>query len=205
MREPASDERLLWWLEQQLRDQNLDPEDLAAWLSGALGYLKTQRGFTTDELDYGVRCARRERRQPRLAQVDRLQRVFSTGRYAWDSQYNGFIALNRHFFPQIGNLKSSGEEFECAQFIANEMDGVRDWIRNVDRKPGSFSLPTSSDRFYPDFVIRLTNGGIIAAEYNLSSTLPPEDSDEKKRYGELWDVELRSGQAGDAKEAPCSQ
>lgn len=212
VREPASDERLLWWLEQQLRDQNLDPEDLAAWLSGALGYLKTQRGFTTDELDYRkfrlrealaerLKKARRSAAQqgffallgdePQLSADDRLQRVFSTGRYAWDSQYNGFIALNRHFFPQIGNLKSSGEEFECAQFIANEMDGVRDWIRNVDRKPGSFSLPTSSDRFYPDFVIRLTNGGIIAAEYKGKHLATGRDSDEKKRIGELW--ERRSG------------
>ena len=71
------------------------------------------------------------------------------------------------------------------------MDGVRDWIRNVERKPGSFSLPTSSDRFYPDFVIRLANGGIIAAEYKGDHLASGKDSDEKKRIGELW--ERRSG------------
>lgn len=212
VREPASDENLSWWLERQLRDDGMVPEDLAAWLSGALGYLKTQRGFTSDELAYrkfrlrealaahlkkARRGAAKQRflallgDEPQLSADDRLQRVFSTGRYAWDSQYNGFIALKRHFFPQIGNLKSTGEEFQCAQFIANEMGGVRDWIRNVERKPGSFSLPTSSDRFYPDFLIRLANGGIIAAEYKGEHIATNKDSDEKKRIGELW--ERRSG------------
>lgn len=98
--------------------------------------------------------------------------------------------MRHHFLPQIGNLKSDGEEFDCAQFIANELEGVESWIRNVERKPGSFSLPTSSDRFYPDFLIRLQNGGIVAAEYK-GKHLDGRDSDEKKRLGELW--ERRSG------------
>lgn len=69
----------------------------------------------------------------------------------------------------------------------NEMDGVRDWIRNVEKKPSSFSLPTSGNRFYPDFLIRLESGGIIAAEYKGAHLTTSDESREKKRMGELWE------------------
>ena len=208
VREPASETELLWWLEKQLRDDNVAPEDLAVWLSGALGQLTKKRGFTMDELayrKYRLREALADRLKhakrgasvqgflallgdtERLSADDRLQRVFSAGRYAWDYQYHGFVTLKRHFFPQIGNLKSEGEEFHCAEYIANSMADVDCWIRNVERKPSSFSLPTSSDRFYPDFLIRLDGGGIIAAEYKGAHIADGRESSEKKRVGELWE------------------
>lgn len=212
VREPASEAGLLWWLEKQLRDDTVAPEDLAAWLSGALRFLTERRGFTVDELDYRKFCLR-EALAEKLKQARRgagaqgflallgdeahlsadttMERVFSAGHYAWDWQYNGFVRLKRHFYPQIGNLKSDGEEFRCAEYIANHMQGVRDWIRNVEKKPSSFSLPTSSDRFYPDFLIRLDTGGIIAAEYKGAHLATGKDSEEKQRIGELW--ERRSG------------
>lgn len=210
VREPASEAGLLWWLENQLRDPsgNMDPAEVAAWLSGALRYLQEDRGFTIDELAYRkfrlrqvlaaqLKVAKRGATAQGLLNLlgdeaclsvgDDLQRVLSSGRYAWDWQYSGFTMLKRHFFPQIGNLKSEGEEFRCAEFIANEMDGVNCWIRNVERKPSSFSLPTSSDRFYPDFLIRMDQGGIIAAEYKGKHIATGDDSKEKKRIGELWE------------------
>ncbi|MCK7508163.1 MAG: hypothetical protein MZV70_31660 [Desulfobacterales bacterium] len=78
--------------------------------------------------------------------------VFEEGRYAYDSVYSGFAELPRHFFPQIGNLKAEGEEYECALFLATKLEGVKFWVRNVERKRSSFSLQTASDRFYPDFL-----------------------------------------------------
>jgi type III restriction enzyme len=208
VREPASETALLWWLERQLRDANLEPEDLAAWLSGALEYLLQERGFSVEELEYRKFRLREQLSQhldkakrgataqsvlallnaeANLSADDRLQHVFGSGRYAWDWQYSGFITLKRHFFPQIGNLKSEGEEFNCAHFIANEMEGVDTWIRNVEHKPSSFSLPTSVHRFYPDFLIRLENGKIIAAEYKGAHLADGRISDEKKRIGEIWE------------------
>lgn len=41
----------------------------------------------------------------RLSADARLACTFTAGRYAWDWQYNGFVTLPKHFFPQIGNLK----------------------------------------------------------------------------------------------------
>jgi type III restriction enzyme len=208
VREPVSEAGLLWWLEKQLHDNNVAPEELGAWLYDALRHLVQERGFTADELAYRkfrlrealadeLRKAKRNATSQRFLALigdeaslgvdGSLNREFSQGRYAWDWQYNGFVTLKRHFFPQIGNLKDEGEEFNCAEFIANQMEGVRDWVRNVERKPGSFSLPTSSDRFYPDFLIRLDNGGIIAAEYKGSHIADGKDSDEKKCMGELWE------------------
>lgn len=207
VRESASVEDLLWGLERHLSAPDLDPEALAAWLSGALRYLVETRGFTVDELAYRkarLRDALKQRiasarllghrqrfidlleDEPRISADERLQCVFNAGRYAWDWQYNGFVSLPNHFFPQIGNLKSQGEEFECADFIANRLEGVRDWIRNVERKPGSFSLPTSHYRFYPDFLVRMDDGRHLVVEYKGADRYDQPDQVEKRRIGELW-------------------
>lgn len=207
VREGVDATGLVWWLEKQLRRSDIEPEELAAWLSGAIRHLTDSRGFSVDELAY--RKARfRDALAERLSQArrnasaqrflgliadetrisvdDRLQCVFRDGQYAWDYQYNGFVALKRHFFPQIGNLKAQGEEFDCAQYIANELPGLRDWIRNVERKPGAFSLPTSRYRFYPDFLCRMENGLLLLVEYKGADRYDAPDQVEKRRIGDLW-------------------
>jgi type III restriction enzyme len=78
--------------------------------------------------------------------------IFKYGRYAYDRPYRGFVELPKHFFPEIGNLGAEGEEFDCAVFLSTELEGVTYWVRNVERKPTSFSLQTATDRFYPDFI-----------------------------------------------------
>lgn len=207
VRESASETDLLWWLEQRLIDKDLDPDEMAAWLSGSLRHLLDVRHIGIDELAYRkarlrdvlsarIKAARatshRQRflslleDEARLSADERLQCVFTSGRYAWDWQYNGFVELSKHFFPQIGNLKSQGEEFECANFIANELDGVKDWIRNIERKPGAFSLPTSKHRFYPDFLVRMEDGHILVVEYKGAHLYDDKDQAEKRRIGALW-------------------
>jgi type III restriction enzyme len=207
LRESPSIEDLLWGLERQLSAPDIDPDQLAAWLSGAVRYLLEDRGVTLGELVYRksrlrsalqacIDAARLEGQrqrfltlvddEPRMSADERLQCVFSAGRYAWDWQYNGFVTLPKHFFPQIGNLKSQGEEFECANFIANELDGVRDWVRNVERKPGAFSLPTSKFRFYPDFLVRMADGRVVVIEYKGADRYDQPDQAEKRRIGGLW-------------------
>jgi len=43
---------------------------------------------------------------------------------------------------------------------------VQTWVRNLEREPKlSFWIQTSSDKFYPDFVVKLTNGKVLAIEY----------------------------------------
>lgn len=207
VRESTDPTDLLWWLERQLAGADLDPEEMAAWLSTALDHLMASRSFQIEELAYRkarlrdalsrqITAARHKGHtqrflalladEPALSADARLQCVFARSRYAWDWQYNGFVSLEKHFFPQIGNLKSQGEEFECAEFIANRLEGVRDWIRNVERKPTAFSLPTSKHRFYPDFLVRMQDGTILVVEYKGADRYDQPDQAEKRRIGILW-------------------
>ncbi|MEJ7745386.1 MAG: DEAD/DEAH box helicase family protein, partial [Luteimonas sp.] len=212
VREPVDEAVLLYWLAKQLQNPGVDPEALAAWLAGAVQHLRDTRGFGMDELAYrkfrlrdalqsrldrAAKAAGRQQFMSLLQDADslsadeRCQMVFERGRYAWDYQYNGFVTLEKHFFREIGNLKPDGEEFECAQFLANELPGVRWWVRNVERKPGAFSLQTSTDRFYPDFVCKLEDGRILVVEYKGADRWSQPDEAEKRIIGELW--EKRSG------------
>ena len=59
---------------------------------------------------------------------------------------------------------------------------VKRWVRNVK---GMFSLPTSRDRFYPDFVAELDDGRILVVEYKGEHLI--EHEQEKKNIGELWE------------------
>lgn len=161
---------------------------------GELAYRKYRlRGAVERKLAAGLRLAKQKEFNALLADESRFQAsddaalVIRQGRYAYDTPYAGLIPLRRHFFPVIGNLKDRGEEFECAEFIANQLPGVAWWLRNVERKPTSFSLQTASDRFYPDFLIGMEDGGIIAVEYKGGHLAEGEDSDEKKRIGALWE------------------
>ena len=102
--------------------------------------------------------------------------------------------MPKHFFPQIGNLRAEGEEFDCAVFLSTQLKGVAYWIRNVERKPTAFSLQTSTDRFYPDFICLLDDGRILVVEYKNSRDWDLPDNKEKRILGELW--ERRSGGKG---------
>lgn len=82
-------------------------------------------------------------------------------------------------------MKGEGEEFNCAVFI-DGLDKVEFWVRNLERKPGAFWLPTSTDRFYPDFVARLKDGRLLVVEYKGGDRWSNDDSKEKRRIGELW-------------------
>lgn len=198
---------LVSWLERNIYDATLLPDEKAAFLNKTVDWLQT-KGFTLEELVY----AKFRLRSELEARVDEAKRqamqqvhhqlllapeefvadaksqvVFQQGRYAYDSIYCGFTDLPKHFFPQIGNLKGDGEEFECALFLATELEGVKFWVRNVERKVTSFSLQTGSDRFYPDFLCQLENGKVLAVEYKNKRDWHLPENVEKRQLGELWE------------------
>jgi type III restriction enzyme len=161
---------------------------------GELAYRKYRlRGAVERKLAAGLRRAKQcvfaalLQDESRFGTADAIAVEFRQGRYAYDTPYVGLLPLNGHFFPAIGNLKDRGEEFDCAEHIANRQDGVAWWIRNVERKPSSFWLQTATDRFYPDFVIGTTAGGVVAVEYKGAHIADGDDSREKRRIGELWE------------------
>jgi type III restriction enzyme len=198
---------LVHWLDRNIPFVYADREQKVAWINEAVNYLIENRGLSVDELAYRkfrLRGAIERKLADGLVQAkqrvfdglfadesrfetrDEFNIVFEQGRYAYDTPYTGIFRLKRHFFPVIGNLKSSGEEFDCAQEIANHLENVQWWVRNVERKPGSFWLQTSSDKFYPDFIVRLYSGITLAVEYKGKHIAESRDSREKKQIGELW-------------------
>lgn len=201
---------LIYWLDTNLYFSYSERDVKVAWLNAALTYLMDEKGFSLDELAYRkFRLRGALQRKMVAGLVEAKQRVFDDlfsneekfgiqdehsivfeqGRYGYDSIYTGLIHLKNHFFAVIGNLKSTGEEFECAEYIAHQMQGVEWWVRNVEKKPTSFWLQTASDKFYPDFVVKLTSGATLAIEYkgqHLSVDKGNRDSIEKKRIGDLW-------------------
>ena len=203
---------LVTWLDKNIFFPFADAGQKSAWLLAAVQHLIEKRGFSLDELAYrkyrlrgaierklfaGLTLAKQKvfdglfENEEQFEVRDEHAVIFEQGRYAYDIPYTGVIALKRHFFPVIGNLKSIGEEFECAEYIANELSNVEWWVRNVERKTTSFWLQTSSDKFYPDFVVRLKSGVTLAIEYKGAHIADSRDSKEKQMIGKLW--EKRSG------------
>lgn len=198
---------LVGWLDQNIPFLYSERDLKVAWINAAVSYLVDERKFTVEELAYRKHRLRGAIER-KLAEglIVAKQRVFDglfddddrfglrdehyvefrQGGYAYDSLYVAGVRLRKHFFPMIGNLKSSGEEFECAELIANNLENVEWWVRNIERKPNSFWLQTSSDKFYPDFVVRLTSGITLAVEYKGKHIAEGRDSKEKQQIGELW-------------------
>lgn len=107
-------------------------------------------------------------------------------KYAPNWLYEGGFRFQKHAFPRIGELKADGEEFECAQFL-DAHPKIEIWVRNISgRALTSFWLQTSTDRAYPDFVARLTDGRILAVEYKNATDWSNDDSKEKRAVGALW-------------------
>ncbi len=111
---------------------------------------------------------------------------FEEGRYSPNWCYKGNFNFRRHYFPNVGELKAEGEEFECAVFI-DKLPQIAYWVRNLERRlDSSFWLQTSTDRFYPDFVVLLKDGRILVVEYKGADRWSNDDSREKRALGELW-------------------
>lgn len=106
-----------------------------------------------------------------------------TEAYPANLKYNGSIVFNKHFHNFVGNMNN--EEALCAQVI-DSLPEVKFWIRNIERTISSFSLPTSTDRFYPDFVALLNDGRLLAVEYKGEHLITNEDTKEKENIGNLW-------------------
>ena len=67
------------------------------------------------------------------------------------------------------------------------MPHVKHWVRNLERQEhSSFWLPTSTDRFYPDFVAELTDGRVLVVEYKGAHLVTGQDAREKQTIGSVW-------------------
>lgn len=119
---------------------------------------------------------------------------FDPAIYPANWHYSGGYHFQKHYYALPGELKSTGEEYECAVAI-NSIRQVKYWVRNLSGQPNTaFWLPTSSDRFYPDFVALLEDNRLLVVEYKGADYITNDDSKEKRLLGELW--ERKSGDKG---------
>ena len=112
---------------------------------------------------------------------------FEPHSYPYNTHYTGHYQFQKHYYEHVGDLKSDGEEFKCAQFI-DTLPQIKYWVRNLERKPlHSFWLQTSTDKFYPDFVCLLKDGRYLVVEYKGLQLWSADDAKEKREIGELWE------------------
>lgn len=202
---------LATWLDRNIYHPDIPASDSGIFLTRLINTLIEKRGgISLDDLvkeKYRLRdaVARRideHRKEARKSSFDSFfkkdshlevspNKVFEFNQDEYpcpvNSLHRGNHQFQNHYYKDIGDLKSTGEEFECAQFIDN-MPEVEFWVRNLSRQPNfSFWLQTSSDRFYPDFVCKLKDGRILVVEYKGSNIIDTPEEQEKLQIGEFWE------------------
>ena len=110
---------------------------------------------------------------------------FAPNGYAPHWTYTGGrFQFAKHYYPVIGELKTTGEEYECAKAL--DINGkVKHWVRNLERR--GFALPLAHGNFYPDFVAELTDGRVLVVEHKGEVYATNDDSKEKANIGALWE------------------
>lgn len=205
--------QLVSWLDRTIPHPDVSPDDCILFINKLIDGLLAQAGVELGQLvrdryalsrrvDALIRQCRKLAKESAYQEVifdeadgqvlvsgDKAFR-FDPDRYPANSICPRSNFFEKHFFEQVGDLKGEGEEFDCAMFIDN-LDEVEFWIRNLERSNTSFWLPTSTDRFYPDFVAKLKDGRLLVFEYKGADRWSNDDSREKRRIGELW--EFKSG------------
>lgn len=207
-----TDLQLSRWLDRQTRQEDIRQAELLEFCRKIVAHLTGRRGIRLEDLvrfkyqlakaverkiaeyrqqaqDRGYQQALFGDKAPVEAPLDAaLAFQFGGIAYAPTWPYRGAYQFKKSYVLPVGELKSGGEEFDCAQAL-DTIPTVRHWIRNLGgpgRQDTSFWLPTSTDRFYPDFVAELTDGRKLVVEYKGETYATNDDSKEKRNIGELW-------------------
>jgi type III restriction enzyme len=202
-----TDTDLVRWLDRQLRQQDVNQGTLAAWLLQAVKGLLQKPGpdLSTlvrakfilarklSELIEQSRQTAYNRGYQTLLEMsiederDEFAFHYDPLIYPANWLYRGSYKFRNHFYPMPGELKSEGEEFDCAQMLDSALE-VKYWVRNLSQQQAaSFWLQTATDKFYPDFVAQLVDGRILVVEYKGDAYATNDDSKEKRALGELWE------------------
>ncbi|GAA6187025.1 DEAD/DEAH box helicase family protein [Litorivita sp. NS0012-18] len=111
-----------------------------------------------------------------------LSIIFDEQSHAPNRPYSGATKFNKHYFSLIGAFDSDDER-DCALHI-DRHEKVRYWVRNIDRKRSSFWLQLPHGKFYPDFIVMLTDGRILVVEYKGEHLYEGEAV--KRQIGTVW-------------------
>ncbi len=201
---------LVTWLDRTLPNRaDITQPEARAFLVALVCHLLDARSLTLDQLvhdKYRLRTAiiekiARHRETAYRVNLNRLFAleatapitvtpevafVFDSERYHYTRPYTGAYRFRKHYYDIVGNLGAEGEEFECAVHLDTHLK-VAKWVRNPEREPNAFWLPTSTGRFYPDFVCQLTDGRLLVVEYKGKHLWDKPSEREKRLVGEVWE------------------
>ncbi|MBM3859492.1 MAG: restriction endonuclease subunit R [Verrucomicrobia bacterium] len=201
-----TDEDLIQWLDQHIEHNDITAAESAVFLRKVIQGLKASRGLA----DVSALVLDRHRLRDAIARKIEQHRQaehkiafqellggalvvsaekaveFSKIIYDPSSWYEGGFEFKKHYFGKPGELKSSGEEYECAVFLDN-LTEVKYWIRNLAKRPDSFRLQTATDYFYPDFLCLLQDGRRLVVEYKGKDRYDGIDAQEKRDVGAVWE------------------
>ena len=150
--------KLVDWLDRSFAHPDLTEAETGIYLTRAIGrmidtgrysleLLTAHRHRLTKAVAEKIKLLRKEARRKALEDflfTDASSPVFVSAaathrydpnKYPYIEPYHG-LALPKHFYEVIGDLKSEGEEYDCARIIAS-LDGVEFWVRNLEGEPES--------------------------------------------------------------------
>jgi type III restriction enzyme len=208
MRGPGSLAELVVWLDRNIAHPTIPQMEAVVWLRALVDDLVERRGLSVPELVV-ARFRLRDAVNRKLDDVQReaaagaFQRLlspeaggrlqvspevcftFPLNQYPAVPPYRGPIKFNHHYYQIPADMNS--EEADCAAFIDN-LPTVETWVRNlVKSERFAFWLPTGTDRFWPDFVVKLRDERILVVEYKSERDWDLPDSREKRDIGAVWE------------------
>jgi type III restriction enzyme len=208
-RTPWHDTDLVQWLDRQVRQDSVRQEIMLEFVRRSVAYLMQERRLdlaTLVRAKFILAKALEEKVRHYRAQAYALgyqETLFGPSAavetsfdfsFRFDPLvyparwfYKPGYRFQKHYYPLPGELDNEGEEFDCA-FAIDRLPQIKYWVRNLELQPdNSFWLPTSSDRFYPDFVGLLQDDRLLVVEYKGKAYATNDDSKEKKLLGQLWE------------------
>lgn len=206
---------LIGWLDQEIRDKSLKQPVIREWIRRCIGSLHEDRGFSEAQLLRAQFVLRRKLREQLQLEKEAAYRhgfnqlliegdITVPDEAVWDyafapdmtkypalSYFDGPYRFKKHYYPRPGDLRwktpggVDGEEYQCAQQI-DLLEEVQFWVRNLVH-PSQFWMPTSKQRTYPDFVLRLNDGRLFVVEYKGGDRFTADQEEEKRMIGALWE------------------
>jgi len=205
---PKTESELAVWLDHAIAHSDVTQVEASLYMQRVIRHMMTQRGLSLEQL-----VAKRFRLRDAVAQKIRGLRnaaaktayaqmllpdcatplevspelcfTFPLNQYPAPAVYDGPIRFNNHYYEIPAAMNK--EEAECAAFI-DSLPAVEFWVRNLERDRYAFWLQTSTDKFYPDFVAKLTDGRFLVVEYKGSHIDTSADTQEKVAIGQLWEA-----------------
>lgn len=204
---PWTELELSRWLDKRLKQPDIKQADLLEFLRRMIDFLLKRSDLDMSKLVQGkfllekvIRDKVAEYRQKATqagfqqclfsgdaiaeVDIDEYSFTFDPSQYPANRLYEGRYKFGKHYYPRVADMNKEEEAFA---FALDKNPLVEFWVRNIERNPvHAFWLPTSSDKFYPDFVAKLKDGRLLVTEYKGQHLLTNEDTKEKDNVGKLW-------------------